>query len=359
MNTTWKILKVTTFWESHWVALWVVIDWFPSNFKVDFENIKNELKRRKPGQSKITTGRKEDDEDFEVLSWIFDWKTTWHPITFVVKNKLHNSNDYDNIKDIFRPNHADFTYTSKYWIRDYRWWWRSSGRETLSRVIAWALAKQFLFEKLWVKIYAYTKQIWDIVAKEIDTSFIEKNIIRTADKNVSEMMINHIDKIRDSWDSIWWIIECKSVMVPKWLWEPVFWKIKSRLASSMLSIGWVLWFEYWPWFSVTDLTWTKYNQWFTNNDWVVSTKDNKYWWVLGWITTWEDIIFRVAIKPTWSIYTKQKTVNESWESVDFQIKWRHDPCILPRVIPVIESMTALDILDLYLINNSKNILWND
>ncbi len=353
MNTTWKILKVTTFWESHWVALWVVIDWFPSNFKVDFDNIKNELKRRKPGQSKITTQRKEDDEEFEVLSWIFEWKTTWHPITFVVRNKTHNSSDYDNIKDIFRPNHADYSYNEKYWIRDHRWGWRSSWRETLSRVIAWAMAKQFLNEKLWVKIYAYTKQLANIVANNIDYDFIEKNIIRTADSDVAEKMISHIDKIRWDWDSIWWIIECTWINIPAWLWEPVFWKFKSRISSSMLSIWGVLWFEYGPWFSVTDLTGITYNEWFINDNWKIHTKSNNYGWVLWGITTWEDVVFRIAIKPTWSIYTKQKTVNKEWKPVDFQIKWRHDPCILPRVIPVVEAMTALDILDLYLIYNSK------
>lgn len=353
MNTYWKLLKITTFWESHWPALWVVIDWFPSNFIIDFDNIRNELARRKPGQSKITTQRQENDEDFEVLSGLFEWKTTWHPITIIVKNKNQESRDYDNIKDLYRPNHADYCYDLKYGIRDYRWGWRSSWRETLSRVIAWAIAKQFLKEKLWVQIFAYTKQLADIIGTKIDLDFIEKNIIRTADCNVADKMIEYIDSKRAEGNSIWWIIECKGINIPAGLWEPVFWKIKSRLAASMLSIWGVLWFEYWPWFSVTDLTWITYNEWFLNDNWKIHTKSNNYWWILWWITTWEDIIFRIAVKPTWSIYIKQKTVNKDGEQVDFQISWRHDPCILPRVIPVVEAMTALDIMDLYLINNSK------
>ena len=353
MNTTGKLLKITTFWESHWNALWVVIDWFPSNFLVDFDYIKFELSRRKPGQSEITTQRKENDEDFEVLSGIFEWKTTGHPITIIVKNQNQKSKDYDNIKNLYRPNHADLTYDLKYKIRDYRWWWRSSWRETLSRVIAWALAKQYLQEKLGIKIFAYTKQVWDFVAKNIDFTYIEKNILRTADKNEFENMIDYINNIRADWNSVWWIIECSWINIPIWLWEPVFWKIKSKLASSMLSIPWILWFEYGAWFWTTKVTWITYNEWFINKDWKIQSKSNNYWWILGGITTWENLIFRVAVKPTWSIYCKQKTVDKNWNSVDFQITGRHDPCILPRVVPVIESMAALDILDLYLIHNSK------
>jgi chorismate synthase len=353
MNTSWELLKITTFGESHGIALWVVIDWFPSKFKIDIENIKTELKRRKPRQSQITTKRNESDEDFEILSGIFEWRTTWHPITIIVRNKDIESKDYENIKNLFRPNHADFTYHTKYGIRDHRWWWRSSGRETLSRVIAWAIAKQFLKEKLWIQLFAYTKQIGDFIAKNIDFDFIEKNILRTTDENILEDMLEYVNKLKTEWNSVWWIIEFKWINIPAWLWEPVFWKIKSRIASSMLSIWGCLWFEYWPWFWVTNLTWLTYNEWFINNNWKISTKSNKYGWILGWITTGEDLIFRVAIKPTSSIYSKQKTIDINGNEVDFQIKWRHDACILPRVIPIIESMVAIDILDLYLINNSK------
>ncbi len=355
MNTIWTIFKITTFWESHWEALGVVIDWLPANFVIDFENIKKELGRRKPGQSNITTQRKEDDENFEVLSGIFEWKSTGHPITIIVRNSNQKSGDYEDIKDLFRPNHADFTYFTKYGIRDYRWWWRSSGRETVSRVIAWAIAKQFLKEKFWIEIFAFTKKVWEFVAKNIDFNFIEKNILRTADKEIAPKMIEYIEEIRNDWNSIGWIIECNTINVPAWLWEPVFNKIKSILASSMLSIWWVLGFEYWVWFWITELTWQTYNEWFVNKNWKICTENNKYGGILGWITTWEPIIFRVAVKPTSSISLTQKTVNKNWEQVDLQIKWRHDPCILPRIIPVIEAMTAINILDLLLINNSKII----
>lgn len=353
MNTHWTIFKITTFWESHGPALGVVIDWLPSNFEIDLENIKNELARRKPWQSKITTQRQEFDEDFEILSWIFEWKSTGHPITIIVKNNNQKSKDYSNIKDLFRPNHADLTYFLKYENRDYRWWWRSSWRETLSRVIAWAIAKQYLKEKYNIDFFAFTKQVWEFKATKIDYDYIEENMLRTADENIYNNMLEYVEQIRNDWDSVGWIIECHIKNPPSGIWEPVFDKIKSRLAQSMLSIWWVLGFEYWAWFDTVNLTWKTYNEWFYNNNWKIVSKENRYGWILGWISTWEDIIFRVAIKPTSSIYKEQKTVDKNWNEVDFAIKWRHDPCILPRVVPVIEAMCAIDILDLILVNNSK------
>ncbi len=353
MNTHWTLFKITTFWESHGNALWVVIDWLPSNFEIDMDNIANELGRRKPGQSVITTQRKENDENFEVLSGIFEWKSTGHPITIIVKNENQKSNDYSNIKDLFRPNHADLTYHLKYGIRDYRWGWRSSGRETLSRVIAWAIAKQYLKEKFGIEIFAFTKQVWEFKAEKIDYKFIEQNILRTGDEKIASKMIEYVEGIKNDWNSVGWIIECHIKNPPSWLGEPVFDKIKSRLASSMLSIWWALGFEYGAWFDTVNLTWKTYNEWFYNTHWKVCSKHNNYAWILGWISTWEDIIFRVAIKPTSSIYAEQKTVDINWNEVDFQIHWRHDPCILPRVVPVIEAMSAIDILDLVLLNNSK------
>lgn len=353
MNSHWNILKITSFWESHGRALWVVIDWFPSNFKIDLDFIKQELNRRKTGQSNITSQRKED-EDFEILSWIFDWKTTGHPISIIIYNKDQDSSKYENLKDLYRPNHADLTYAQKYSIRDHRWGGRSSWRETVSRVLAWALAKQYLREKLWVEIYSYTKQVWEFKAQEIDFSFIEQNKLRTADKKIAEKMIKYVEDIASKWNSVWWIIETTIKNTPKNLWEPVFLKIKWVLASSMLSIWWVLWFEYWAWFDTINQTWETYNEWFMLENWKIKSSNNRYSWVLWWITTWEDLVFRVAVKPTSSIYKTQKTLNKKWEEIDFKISWRHDPCILPRVVPVVESMTALDILDLYLLNKAKN-----
>lgn len=353
MNTHWTLFRITTFWESHGPALGVVIDWLPSNFEIDMDNIANELGRRKPGQSAITTQRKENDENFEILSWVFEWKSTGHPITIIVKNENQKSKDYSNIKDLFRPNHADLTYFLKYENRDYRWGWRSSWRETLSRVIAWAIAKQYLKEKFWIEIFAFTKQVWEYKITKVDYDFIEKNIMRTADEKVASKMIEYVENIRNDGDSVGWIIECHVKNPPAWLWEPIFDKIKSRLATSMLSIWWALGFEYGAWFDTVNLTWKTYNEWFYNIDWKVASKENRYGGILGGISTWEDIIFRVAIKPTASIYKKQHTVDKSWNEVDFAIEWRHDPCILPRVVPVIEAMSAIDILDLVLINNSK------
>jgi len=353
MNIFWEILKITTFWESHGKALWVVIDSFPAWFKIDKDFIQQELDRRKPGQSNITTQRKEDNF-FEILSWVFEWKTTGHPISMIVYNENQKSKDYSNIKDLFRPNHADLTYYQKYKIRDYRWGWRSSWRETVSRVLAWALAKDYLKQKFNTEIFAYTKQVWEFKVEKINFDFIEKNKLRTSDENIYPKMIEYVEKIANSWDSVWWIIECIVKNPLKNLWEPVFWKIKAKLASAMLSIWWVLAFEYWAWFNTVNLTGNSYNEWFINKNWNIESPNNNYAWILWGITTWEDIIFRIAVKPTSSIYKKQKTVDINWNSVDFQITWRHDPCILPRVVPVVEAMVALVLMDLYLINKVKN-----
>lgn len=355
MNTYWKNFRVTTFWESHWEAVWVIIDWLPSMFKIDFEFMKSELRRRKPWQSDITTQRKEDDENFEVLSWVYDWFSTGHPISIIVRNSNSKSSDYDKLKDVFRPNHADYTYNLKYWIRDHRWGWRSSARETVSRVIAWAIAKQFIFEKLWTQVFAYTKRIGNEIATNIDIDYIEKNKLRTWDKDIYENMIKLVENARNDWDSIWWIIECLISNPPAWIGEPVFDKIKARLASSMLSIGWIIWFEYWAWFEVTKYLWSTYNDSFINKNWKICTIRNNSSWILWWITTWEDITFRVAMKPTSSIYKEQKTVNKAWEEVNLKIEWRHDPCLLPRAIPVVEAMAAIDIMDLYLLDRINRI----
>lgn len=367
MNTFWTLLKITTFWESHWVAVWVTIDWFPSGFEIDESFIKNELDRRKTWQSRLVSQRKET-EDFQIVSGVFEWKTTWHPIMIIIYNGDHKSKDYDNVKDLFRPNHADLTYTQKYWIRDYKWWWRSSARETTSRVLAGSLAKQFLKEKFNTEIFWYTKQVWQFIAKNIDLNTIENNSIRTADSEVADDMIKLIETVAGNWDTIWWILECTVKNPLKNLWEPTFWKIKARLADAMLSIWAVQGFEYWAGFDVVNETGNSYNEWFINSektgypqgvplhrDWekFIHSPNNNYWWILWWITTWEDIVFRIAVKPTSSIYKAQKTVDKDWNAVDFQMKWRHDPCILPRVVPIVESMVALVLMDLYLIDNSK------
>lgn len=352
MNTYWNLLRITTFGESHWVAIWVVIDWFPSNFNIDKNFIKLELDRRKTWQSKLVSQRKEP-EKFEILSWVFEWKTTGHPIMMIIYNANHKSKDYSNIKDLFRPNHADLTYHQKYWIRDYRWGGRSSARETATRVLAWSLAKQFLKEKFWTEIFWYTKQVWEYIATDIDLSIIEDNAIRTADKKIAPKMIELIEKVASEWDTIWWILECVVKNPPKNLWEPTFSKLKAKLADAMLSIWAVQGFEYGAWFDVVKQTGNSYNKWFINENWNIKSPDNNYWWILWWISTWEDIVFRIAVKPTSSIYKQQQTVDINWNSVDFQIKWRHDPCILPRVVPVVESMVALVLMDLYLIDNSR------
>ncbi|NDK08429.1 chorismate synthase [Candidatus Gracilibacteria bacterium] len=353
MNTHGTLFKITTFGESHGNALGVVIDGLPSNFEIDLDNIARELGRRKPGQSAITTQRKENDEDFEVLSGIFEGKSTGHPITIIVKNENQKSKDYSNIKDLFRPNHADLTYHLKYSNRDYRGGGRSSGRETLSRVIAGAIAKQYLKEKFGIEIFAFTKQVGEYKCEKVDYNQIEQNILRTADENMAPKMIEYVESIRNDGNSVGGIIECHIINPPAGLGEPVFDKIKARLASSMLSIGGALGFEYGAGFDTVNLTGKTYNEGFYNIDGKVASKENRYGGILGGISTGEDIIFRVAIKPTASIYSKQNTVDINGNEVDFAISGRHDPCILPRVVPVIEAMSAIDILDLVLLNNSK------
>ena len=378
MNTFWKLLQITTFWESHWTAVWVTIDWFPAGFEIDENFIKSELDRRKTGQSRLVSQRKEA-EAFEIVSGVFEGKTTGHPIMIIIYNSNQKSKDYDNVKDLFRPNHADLTYHQKYGVRDYRWGGRSSARETTSRVLAWSLAKQFLKEKFGTQIFWYTKQIADIKAENINLDIIEKNAIRTADESVAEIMIKKIEEVASKWDTIGGILECTVKNPLKNLWEPTFGKIKARLADAMLSIWAVQWFEYWAGFDVTKETWNSYNEWFEvttghpqgvtlqkkidvgnthcgyPDDWenFVHSPNNNYGGILGWISTWEDIVFRIAVKPTSSIYKAQKTVDINGEEVDFQIKWRHDPCILPRVVPIVESMVALVLMDLYLIDKSK------
>lgn len=353
MNTYGRLYCITTFGESHGAAMWVIIDGLPAGFEIDFDNIRQELIRRKPGQSKITTARKEDDEMFEVLSGIFEGKSTGHPITIITRNKHHKSKDYDKLKDLYRPNHADYTYQQKYGIRDHRGGGRSSWRETLSRVIAWAIAKQYLKEKYGIEMYAFVKQIADIEIEAIDYQEIENNILRTANPDKAEAMIAYIQQIAEKWDSIGGIVECHTLGCPAGWGEPVFDKIKWRLAGSMLSIWGVLWFEYGAWFDTVDITWQSYNEWYINDHWKIKTEHNRYGGIQWWISTGEDIIFRVAVKPTSSIYSKQSTVNTIWETVDFQITWRHDPCILPRVVPVVEAMTAIDLLDLALLHQAR------
>jgi chorismate synthase len=257
------------------------------------------------------------------------------------------------VKDLFRPNHADLTYHQKYQIRDYKWGGRSSARETTSRVLAGSLAKQFLKEKFGTEIFWYTKQVGKYIAKNIDLSIIENNAIRTADSEVASDMIKLIEKIAWEWDTIWGILECTIKNPLKNLWEPTFWKIKARLADALLSIWAVQGFEYWAGFDVVNVTGNSYNEGFIKEDWKIKSPNNNYGWILWGISTGEDIVFRIAVKPTSSIYKPQKTVDINWNSVDFQMKWRHDPCILPRVVPIVESMVALVLMDLYLIDRSK------
>jgi chorismate synthase len=352
MNTFWQLLRITTFWESHGIAVGVVIDGFPAGFSIDEDNIRHELDRRKTGQSTLVSQRREA-EDFQIVSGTFEWKSTGHPITIIIYNSDHKSADYSNIAKVLRPNHADLTYHQKYGIRDYRGGGRSSARETTARVLAGALCKQYLREQYGTEIYAYTKQIGDIVATRVDYATIESNDVRTADPDVADAMQDRIKTVAGMGDTIGGILECRVLHPLKNLWEPTFGKIKARLADAMLSIGGVLGFEYGPGFDVTQLTGTTYNEGFVKEGDDIVSPHNRYGGILGGITTGEDIVFRIAIKPTSSIYQPQQTVDTDGNTVDFQIRGRHDPCVLPRAVPIVESMTALVLMDLVLIHSSR------
>lgn len=345
MNTYGKLFRVTTWGESHGPALGCVIDGCPSKIKLSEEVVQKDLDRRKPGQSQITTQRKEEDK-VQILSGVFEGQTTGTPISLVVFNQDQHSSDYSQIKDIFRPGHADYTYYEKYGIRDYRGGGRSSGRETVARVMAGAVAKQVLAPTN-INFIAYTKQVGDIVAENFDFSQIEKNAIRCPDVQAAEKMIKLIEQCKNENDSIGGIVELVIQNVPAGLGEPVFDKLNAELAKALMSIGAVKGVEFGAGFAVA----TKKGS--ENNDLMfekVKFKTNNAGGTLGGISTGQDIIIRLAVKPTASIGKKQQTIDIQGNSQEIQISGRHDPCICPRIIPVVESMAALVIVDFYLLN---------
>ncbi|WGH27070.1 MAG: chorismate synthase [Candidatus Shikimatogenerans bostrichidophilus] len=347
-NTFGKIFKLTTFGESHGIAIGGIIDGCPSGIKININKINYELNRRKTGQSKIVTPRKEDD-NIKFLSGLFNNITTGTPIGFIVYNKDKKSEDYKNIKNIFRPSHADFTYYKKYKIRDYRGGGRSSARETVCRVIAGSIAKQIIKK---IKIYAYVSSVGNIKINkkynEININNIEKNIIRCPDKKKAKKMIKLIKKIKNKGDTIGGIITCIIKNVPIGLGEPVFNKLHSELGKAMLSINAVKGFEYGSGFNSVKFKGSKHNDIFIKNN---KTKTNYSGGIQGGISNGMDIYFNVAFKPVSTIKKKQYSINNNNKKIFFKIKGRHDPCVLPRAVPIVESMAALVILDYYLLNN--------
>lgn len=345
-NTYGEKFRVTTFGESHGKAIGVVIDGVPSKLKLTVEDIQKELDRRRPGQSIITTQRQEEDKA-EILSGVFEGQTLGTPICIIVWNKEKRSEDYENIKNIFRPGHADFSYYSKYGIYDYRGGGRASGRETIGRVAAGAIAKKILAQHK-IKIVAYTKSIAGIEAKKIDYAEIEKNVVRCPDANAAKKMVKKILEVQKTGDSVGGIIETVVQGCPPGLGEPVFNKLDAELAKAMLSIPAVKGFEIGSGFHSAEIYGSENNDefYFDKKLKRIRTKTNNAGGVLGGITTGEDIVFRIAIKPTSSIALSQNTIGLDGITKKISIVGRHDPCICPRVVPVAEAMTALVLINM-------------
>jgi chorismate synthase len=352
-NSIGTVFKVTTWGESHGPALGMVIDGCPAGIPITEKDIQAEVDRRKPKDPSISTTRKEEDK-IEILSGLFEGKTTGMPISIMVRNKDSRSQDYDKFKNTFRPGHADFTYEIKYGHHDYRGGGRSSGRETVSRIMAGAVAKKALAsfpESKDMKIYGHTVQVDEIYAEEFDKAEIEKNTLRCADKEASKKMLKTAEKARKEGDSIGSIIEIVIENPPMGLGRPVFEKLDAELAKAFMSIGAVKGVEFGTGF---DVAFTKGSE---NNDEMESHKDGSFSFtsnnsggILGGISNGNTIVARLAIKPAPSISKTQKTITSSGENTEISVTGRHDSCLAPRVIPVAESMAAIVILD-QILNN--------
>ncbi|MEH1007868.1 MULTISPECIES: chorismate synthase [unclassified Winogradskyella] len=351
-NSFGKLFKLTTFGESHGVAIGGIIDGCPSGIKLNLEAIQNELNRRKPGQSKIVTQRKEPDT-VEFYSGIFEGKTTGTPIGFVIHNTNQKSKDYSHIKDVYRPSHADYTYDKKYGVRDYRGGGRSSARETASRVVAGAIAKQMLAS---ISINAFTSSVGDIFIdkpyQDLDFSKIESNVIRCPDEATAEKMIARVEAIKKQGDTIGGTITCVLQNVPIGLGEPVFDKLHAELGKAMLSINAVKGFEYGSGFCGAKMKGSEHNDLFNEDG---TTKSNLSGGIQGGISNGMDIYFRVAFKPVATVIQKQDALNSSGEIVEMQGKGRHDPCVVPRAVPIVEAMAALVLADYVLLDRVSRL----
>jgi chorismate synthase len=346
-NTFGQLFRITTFGESHGEAIGVVIDGCPAGLELDLNFIQSELDKRKPGQSKITTQRKESDT-FKILSGVFENKTLGTPISIIIPNEDAKSNDYNYLKDTYRPSHADYTYEKKYGIRDHRGGGRSSARETVARVAAGAIAKLLLLQEK-IQITAFVKQVGTIKTEkhysELDLSEIDKNIVRSADPFIAGEMIKLIEHSRKNGDSVGGIIQCIVKNVPPGLGEPVFDKLHADLGKAMLSINAVHGFEYGSGFEGSSKKGSENNDEFTVTENRVRTKTNNSGGILGGISNGEDIYFNVAFKPTATIMHEQESINTKEEKVIIKNEGRHDPCVLPRAVPIVEAMTALVLAD--------------
>ena len=358
MNTFGSLFRLTTFGESHGAAIGGVIDGMPAGIEVDMAFIQSELARRKPGQSALTTARKEDDA-VELLSGIFEGKTTGCPIGFLVRNTNQHSDDYENMRGVFRPSHADFTYEQKYGIRDYRGGGRSSARETISRVVGGAFAKLAL-RQLGVSIQAYTQQVGDIVLpgsyRDYDLARAEENAVRCPDEAVAEKMSRLIMQVKAEGDTVGGVIACVVRGCPVGLGEPVFDKLHARLGAAMLSINAVKGFEYGLGFAGASGRGSEQNDIFEpDGKGGITVRTNNSGGIQGGISNGQDIYFRVAFKPVATLLREQETVDNKGNATTLTARGRHDACVLPRAVPVVEAMAAITILDAYLLDKSTQM----
>ena len=353
-NTFGNIFTLTTFGESHGEAIGGVVDGMPVGIKVDLDFIQSELNRRRPGQSSITTSRQEGDI-VELLSGVFEGRTTGCPIGFIVKNTNQHSQDYENMRQMFRPSHADYTYYTKYGNRDYRGGGRSSARITISRVVAGALAKLAL-RQLGIQINAYTSQVGSICLdrdyRKYDLSLTETNIVRCPDPMKAAEMVQLITQVKAEGDTIGGVITCVVKGCPAGLGEPEFGKLHAALGAAMLSINAVKGFEYGEGFEGAAGRGSEQNDVFVNDYGKIKTLTNHSGGIQGGISNGEDIYFRVAFKPVATLLREQSTVDIDGNPTKLTAKGRHDPCVLPRAVPVVEAMTAMTILDYYLQNKT-------
>ena len=348
-NAIGKLFRLTTFGESHGPAIGGIIDGCPAGLTLDFEAIQAELDRRKPGQSKIVTQRKEPDQ-VVFLSGIFEGITTGTSIGFTIENTNQKSNDYSDIKTTFRPSHADYTYTKKYGLRDYRGGGRSSARETANWIVAGAIAKQLVAS---IQINAFTSSVGSIAVnkpyRELDLAQTESNIVRCPDQDIADKMITHIQEIKKQGDTIGGTITCVARNVPLGFGEPIFDKLHARLGQAMLTINAVKGFEYGSGFEGTKLKGSQHNDAFNTDG---STKTNLSGGIQGGISNGMDIYFNVAFKPVATLLQKY---DEDGNEVEVQGKGRHDPCVVPRAVPIVEALTAMVLADFYLLDKASKI----
>lgn len=356
-NTFGKIFTLTSFGESHGAGIGGVIDGFPAGIAIDTDFIQQELNRRKPGQSKITTDRKEGDV-VELLSGVFEGVSTGCPIGFLVRNTNQHSSDYENLRNVFRPSHADYTYTQKYGVRDHRGGGRSSARETISRCVAGALAKLAL-KQLGVSIQAYTSQVGNIALEKdyklYDLNQTETNAVRCPDPEKAQQMEELIAGVKAEGDTIGGVITCVVKGCPVGLGEPAFGKLHAALGHAMLTINAVKGFEYGEGFDGVCQRGSEQNDIFFNDGGVINTRTNHSGGIQGGISNGQDIFFRVAFKPVATLLQEQPTVNKDGEDTLVKARGRHDPCVLPRAVPVVEAMTAMVLLDYYLMNKTTKL----